>query len=267
MLKYFDSHTHTNDEHIIDQYDQVMQECINQHVYMNIVGCDQNEFQSAIDQANQNPYGYATIGIHPTYTYDKDLGIILDEIRSLVQAHKDKIVAIGEIGLDYHYPDTNKAVQRVWFEAQIELALELGLPIQMHIRDAMDDAFMILKQYEGRGLTAIFHCFAGNEEDVKRAEDMDINFYYSFAGNLTYKSATKLQAAVQVVPLNKLLCETDAPYLTPVPFRGKTNYPYHVIQVYEWISNSFHLDLAKLCDQVLKNTQTVFNLKTLLNFF
>ena len=233
---------------------------------MNIVGCNTDEFATALSQANSNPYAYATIGVHPTLCYDQDIDRVLAEIKSLVKQHPDKIVAIGEIGLDYHYPDTNKEIQYLWFRKQIELALELKLPIQMHIRDAMEDAFQILSEYEGKGLVAIFHCFAGDVNDVKRAQAMEIDFYYSFAGNLTYKNATNLHEAVQVVPLNKLLCETDAPYLAPVPHRGKTNYPYYVIHVYEWICSTFHLDLEQFSEQVLKNIQTVFNLNDLLNF-
>lgn len=265
-MKYFDSHTHTNDLKISHEYEQIKQICNDKQVYMNIVGCNIDEFDEAINQALNNSCAYATIGIHPTYTYDKNLESTLIKIKELVTKFSNKIVAIGEIGLDYHYPDTNKEIQAKWFRAQIELALELNLPIQMHIRDAMEDAIRILKEYENRGLVAIFHCFAGNVEDVTKTLAMDVDFYYSFAGNLTYKNAHNLHEAIQVVPLNKLLCETDAPYLSPVPLRGQTNYPYNVVHVYEWISNKFYLDLNKLTDQIFENTLRVFKINKINKF-
>lgn len=265
-MNYFDSHTHTNDFKIKHEYENVSKICIQKNVYMNIVGCNVDEFDSAIEQALSNPYAFATIGIHPTYTYDKEMSVVLEQIKNLVLKYPEKIVAIGEIGLDYHYPDTNKEVQEKWFKAQIELALELKKPIQMHIRDAMDDALKILEQYQSKGLCAIFHCFGGNKEDIKKTLNMDIDFYYSFAGNLTYKNAHNLHDAIEIVPLNKLLCETDAPYLAPVPIRGQTNYPYNVIYVYDWISQKFYLNNEKLTNQVFQNTLSAFKINKINKF-
>ena len=139
--------------------------------------------------------------------------------------------AIGEIGLDYHYDFSPPAIQRDVFAAQLALAIELGRPVILHTREAVDDTFAILREAGDGILRGVFHCFTGDTEMMRRA--LDIGFHVSFAGIVTFPKADAIRAAARLVPADRLLVETDSPYLAPVPFRGKRNEPAHVARVLE----------------------------------
>ena len=165
------------------------------------------------------PEIYAAVGIHPqeTSSYDS-LDAAMAEISGL--AASPRVVAIGEIGLDYHYPETDKAAQQELFSAQLRLAEELALPVVIHDRDAHGDTFDILKRH--CNVRALLHCYSGSAEMARQYADM--GFYFSFGGVLTYKNAVKTREAAAAVPRERLLLETDCPYLAPTPHRGKLNF-------------------------------------------
>ena len=188
------------------------------------VGYDLPSSRAAAALAAAHPAAYFAAGVHPNDTgrlRDGDL----DELLALTR--DPKCVAIGEIGLDYHYPDTDKATQLRWLEAQLELAAKTKLPVVFHIRDAYGDFDAVMRRKIGC-LTggAVLHCFSGSKEFALHY--VDNGFYVSFSGSITFKNAVRLAEVVPAIPADRLLVETDCPYLTPEPHRGKLNYPAYV---------------------------------------
>lgn len=177
------------------------------------------------------PRLYATIGVHPhdAHSFDDKVAARFEE---LFNTH-NSLVALGEIGLDYHYDNSPRDVQRKVFEQQLCLARKLNLPVVIHTREAEDDTMAMLEAelngYTRAGGCGVMHCFSGTAEMAERA--LRLNFMISFAGNLTFRKAEELREVAKMLPLEKLLIETDAPYLAPVPYRGKRNEPAHVVQV------------------------------------
>lgn len=188
------------------------------------IGYDLPSSRAAAALAAAHPAVYFAAGVHPNDTgrlRDGDL----DELLALTR--DPKCVAIGEIGLDYHYPDTDKATQLRWLEAQLELAAQTKLPVVFHIRDAYGDFDAVMRRKIGC-LTggAVLHCFSGSKEFALHY--VDNGFYVSFSGSITFKNAVRLAEVVPAIPADRLLVETDCPYLTPEPHRGKLNYPAYV---------------------------------------
>ena len=183
------------------------------------IGTDAALSAAAIDVARRHPDRvWATVGLHP---HDAKNGV--DSIVGLLD--KTQVVAVGECGLDYHYDHSPRPAQREAFAAQIELAKARGLALVIHTREAWDDTFDILRSTGGVDRT-IFHCFSGGPDEARRA--LDIGAYLSFSGIVTFKKADDLRAAAAITPLERLLVETDAPYLAPVPHRGRQNEPAFV---------------------------------------
>ena len=195
------------------------------------IGCDLVSSRAAVKLADRHPNVYATVGVHPhEVKHIEDAWY--QELKDLAQ--HPKVVGYGEIGLDFHYDHSPRDVQRERFREQIRLAQELQLPIVIHTREAQDDTITILREEHASQVGGVFHCFSGDTWLAKEA--LDLGFYLSFSGIITFKSATMLREIVQTVPDNRLLIETDAPYLTPVPFRGKRNESAYVKTVAEKIA-------------------------------
>ena len=169
-------------------------------------------------------------------------------------AAAQKAVAIGEIGLDYHYDFSPRDVQQEIFSAQVGLAAELGLPVVIHTREATEDTFRILR--ESAGTRGVFHCFTGDREMARAA--LDIGFYLSFAGIVTFPKAAELREVARMVPADRLLVETDAPYLAPVPFRGKRNEPAHVARVVETLAELRGIGREPMAELVAGNFHALF---------
>lgn len=195
------------------------------------IGCDLATSQAAISLAERYSFVYATVGVHP-----HEVRHIADEwyseLRRLAQ-HRE-VVAYGEIGLDYHYDHSPRDVQRARFREQIALARDLHLPIVIHTREAQEDTMTILREEKAREVGGVFHCFSGDAWLAKDA--LDLGFYLSFSGVITFKNATMLRDIAKWVPMERILVETDCPYLSPVPYRGKRNEPAHVKFVAELIT-------------------------------
>lgn len=210
----FDTHAHYEDE-CFSEYSNEMFSLFNQKGVGRIItcGCDKQSSKKALAIAEKYDYVYAAVGIHPG---NIDSGTTVAEIEGLAK-HK-KCVAIGEIGLDYYWVQDNKQEQKAIFTAQLELANKLNLPVLVHDRDAHSDSLEILKQYKPKG---VVHAFSGS---VEMAEELlKLGMYIGVGGVITFKNAKKLPDVVKMLPEDKLLLETDAPYLAPVPYRGKTN--------------------------------------------
>jgi TatD DNase family protein len=214
---------------------------------------DMSSNTAAIALAKSFPDIYATVGMHPHDA--KDVGADeLKELKELTAA--PKVVAVGETGLDYYYDHSPREVQRRVFAEFIHLARETGLPIVVHERDAAQDVADLLRA-EGTGnLRGVIHCFTGNYEAARAY--LDLGFYISFTGIITFKNAEALRDVVRNVPLNRMLVETDSPYLTPVPHRGKRNEPAYVRYVAETVASVKGLSLEEVARMTTQNVRQLF---------
>ncbi len=198
---------------------------------------------------------YAAVGFHPGDIKNSELNELkfLDDYLG-----EEKVVAVGEIGLDYYWDKSQIGKQKSFFQSQLEIAVARNLPVVIHTRDSVDDAIEIIKKLNSDSLTGQFHCFAGNENNLKDVLNMN-GFFVSYCGNVTFKNFREMNL-LKNTPVNRLLFETDSPFLTPVPFRGKTNQPAYVIHTIEKISQILGVDLNVLKQIVYSNTVTLFNL-------
>ncbi len=194
-------------------------------------------------------FGYS-IGLYPSYADRDDMDAELHRLRQVVAEHArdPRFVAMGEMGLDYHWNYGSPELQRYILQSQLDIAAESGLPVVIHNRQADDDLFKILRGSESRG---IMHCFSSNAEQMRKFTELGM--YISFAGNLTFKNAHDIRQAAAEVPLDRVLFETDSPFLSPVPLRGKVNDPTHVRYVYDFFAELRGLESKELKDQVRRN--------------
>lgn len=216
---------------------------------------DMSSNTDAIALADSFHAVYATVGMHPHDA--KDVGIEeLETLRGLTT--HPKVVAVGETGLDYYYNHSSHELQEQAFSSFIHMACETGLPIVVHERDAAEKAAELLRQ-EGNGkLCGVIHCFTGNYKAARAY--LDLGFYLSFTGIITFKNAEPLRAVVRQIPLDRILVETDAPYLTPVPHRGKRNEPAYVRFVAETVAKVRGISLEEVASITTANTQKLFSL-------
>lgn len=224
---FIDTHCHINDDSLFFKRKEIINEAIDNNVLLFIVpGWDISSSERAITIAHEFPNAYAAVGVHPENIADLDLNETLNQIKKFT--NDKKVVAIGEVGLDYHYTKENKDEQINWFIKQIELANELGLPLIIHSRDASEDTLKILKENPIKN-NAVLHCYSGSSELLQ--EFLKLGYYIGFDGPLTYKNSVTPKQNVVKCPLNRLLSETDSPYLPPVPYRGKENHPSYITEI------------------------------------
>ena len=254
-MDFFDSHAHYNDEYFKPIRDEIIPKMYNDEI-TNIVcaGYDLEGSKDAIEIAKKYPHIFATCGISPndiSENVEKDI----EEIENL--AKNEKIVAIGEIGLDYYWNKDNKELQKEVFIKQIDIANKLGLPIVIHTRDAVMDTLQVLKEHpvDKKG---VFHCCPLNQELIK--EGLKLGFYISFSGNVTFKNA-KSAGCIEIVPLDRILIETDSPYLSPEPHRGERNTSLNVKYVAEKIAEVKQEKIEKIAEITRKNAKNIFDIK------
>ena len=225
-MKYFDSHAHYYDERfeseINESVDTLIDALLQDSVsYIVNIGTSPSTSRLAIEQAKRHTNMYTAIGIHPSDTrFLSDIDSELAEIESLICDPESKCVCLGEIGLDYHYDGTDKEKQMEYFERQMLLAEKLGLPVSIHDRDAHGDVMDVIRRHPN--VKGILHSFSGSPEMAE--ELVRLGYYISFSGTLTFTNARKPREVAAVLPKDKVLIETDCPYLTPHPHRGKTNH-------------------------------------------
>jgi len=217
---------------------------------------DQVEAARAVRVREVWPDVRFAVGVHPHQA--GDFAGRVDDASQTVrrEAERQRACAIGEIGLDYHYDFSPRDVQQEVFRAQVALALELRLPVIIHTREATDDTFDILREAGGGRLRGVFHCFTGDETMARSALELD--FYLSFAGIVTFPRAEAIRAAARIAPDNRVLAETDAPYLAPVPHRGKRNEPAHVAEVVRKLAEIRGVSVSQLAEQVSRNFASLF---------
>jgi TatD DNase family protein len=195
-------------------------------------------------------------GIHPHHAgaFAGEVDRAIATVRRSVA--REGACAIGEIGLDYHYDLSPRNVQQEVFRAQIATARELRLPVVIHTREATEDTFQILRDEGAGNIRGVFHCFTGDAAMARSA--LDLGFYLSFAGIVTFPRSDALRAAAKITPADRLLAETDSPYLAPVPFRGKRNEPAHVARIYQTLASVREMPVEELTPQVRENFEALF---------
>lgn len=252
-----DSHAHLNDE----QFDNERETIINNFKENNveIVLCPGYDIPSSIkaaEMAEQYTSVYAAVGTHPQDA-DKMNGEALELFKKLAQ--KEKVIAIGEIGLDYYYDDNPRAIQKEWFRNQIRLAKELDIPYIVHDREAHEDTLNIMKQELYSGARGILHCYSGSVEMAR--EFIKMGFYIGLGGVVTFKNAKTAKLVAHDIPLEHILIETDSPYLAPVPFRGKRNEPCYVKYVAEEIARIKEITYEEVVEKTNNNFKKLFKIK------
>ncbi len=248
---FIDTHCHLENKYY-DNIDKEIYGAVNNNVELMIVsGCEKETIDSAINLANNNSHVFATIGYHPDQVYevmDHDLYNLENKLKN------DRIVGVGEIGLDYHYGNETKEKQKKLFRKQLKIAEKLNLPVVIHSRDATNDTINILKEFNVKG---VIHCFSGSLETANIYIKM--GFKLGIGGVVTFKNS-KLKDVIKNIDISNIVLETDSPYLAPTPYRGKTNSPKYIPIIAEFIANIYNISISEFSDIVNKNTNDVFNI-------
>jgi len=252
-MKYFDSHAHYNDEKFdIDRDDILLSLPQNNVSHVINAGTNYDTSLFSINLAQKYSYIYAAVGIHPE---DIDINNSIDKIKELTK--HVKVIAIGEIGLDYYYDVSKKEIQKDYFFNQLQLANEVKLPVIVHDRDAHQDIWDILKSCPV-DKSGVIHCYSGSLEMAKLF--LNMGYYLGFGGTSTFSNAKTVIEVLNYIPLDRILIETDAPYLTPVPFRGKRNNSMYLKYVVEKIAEIKKVSAEEIADITSNNAKKLFNI-------
>lgn len=249
----FDTHAHYDDERFNDDRTHVLLSLKDSGVCGVIdCGCDLSSSLKAIELSDKYGFVYAAVGIHPHETAEAGANDF-DEIKKLFS--KEKVVAVGEIGLDYHYDFSPREVQLTFFERQIILSKELDLPIIVHDREAHEDTMNLLKKYKPKG---VVHCFSGSAEMAK--EVLKLGMYIGLGGAVTFKNARKPLEVAAIIPDDRLLLETDCPYMAPVPFRGSRCDSTMIAYTAQKLAEERGCEVQSLIDKCRVNAKELFKL-------
>jgi len=251
----FDSHVHLDDSRFDEDREELISSLSENGIdYVVNIGADLPTSRNSIELSEKYSFVYATVGVHPheVKSMTEDDIILLREL-----SRHDKVVAIGEIGLDYYYDNSPRELQKKWFIRQIELANECSLPIVIHSRDAVQDTYEILKQHN-QSSRVLIHCFSQSLEMAKKYVNMGA--FIALGGAITFKNAKNLLDVVKFVPMEQLLLETDCPYLTPEPFRGKRNDPSKVRFVAQKIAELKNIDFTEVMDATNHNARIFYGI-------
>ena len=256
MKQMIDSHAHLDEERFDEDRDEFIKSLKENAIsYVINPSSDMETSRRVVELSNKYENIFAAVGIHP---HDAE-GFKEEDLDELRQLSKDeRVVAIGEIGLDYYYDNSPRDIQKEVFRKQLELSHELDLPVIIHTRDAMGDTYDILKEFEGR-VRGVMHCYTGSIEMAEKF--MKLGFYISIAGPVTFKNAVNVREMAKKIPLERLLIETDSPYLAPVPNRGKRNDPTNVRYVADMLANLKEIQIDKIIEHSRENTVELFSLK------
>lgn len=252
-MSLIDSHCHLYYDQYLNNMDSTINECKKCGVDKLLsISVDFKTSLTNIELANKYNEIYCSIGIHPNNVIEANVHSF-EKYKNIINKSK-KILAIGEIGLDY-FRNTNKEQQKFFFEKQIELALDINLPIIIHSRDAEEDTIKILKKYS-KNLKFLVHCFTGSKKFAN--EILDINGFISFSGIITFKNSIDLQEICKLIPLENLLVETDSPYLSPEPFRGKQNHPKNLNIIAKKLAQIKNIEFNDLASKTTNNFRRLF---------
>jgi TatD DNase family protein len=251
-----DSHCHLNYKGLAEQQGEVLDRARARGVTAMLnISTRESEWDDVLGAAERNPDVWASVGIHP---HEADEHPHVDTEKLVARASHPRIVGIGETGLDYYYDKSDRDQQQLSFRAHIHAAQETGLPIIVHTREAEDDTYRIMAEEMGRApFTGVIHCFTASDNFARKA--LGLGFYISISGIVTFKNAADLQATAKWVPQDRLLVETDSPFLAPVPHRGKTGEPAFVADTLEFLANLRGEERADLTQATSVNFYKLFN--------
>ena len=253
---FFDTHAHMDDHAFDEDRVALLEELPRKGIqYLMNPGCSLTSSRNAVQLANQYDYIYAAVGSHPDVADEVDEAV-LEEYRTLCK-NQPKVKAIGEIGLDYHYEDIPRQLQLKAFRLQMELARELDLPVIVHERDAHEDGMHIVKE-EFPTVKGVFHCYSGSAEMARQL--VDLGWYIGFTGVLTFKNARKAIETAQAIPLDRIVLETDCPYMAPVPHRGKRNDPGYLIHMAEKLAEVRGLPVEEIHRITVENGKRLYRM-------
>ncbi|MCL1828126.1 MAG: TatD family hydrolase [Oscillospiraceae bacterium] len=251
---YFDTHAHYDDEAFKDDAEELLSSMPEHGISLILnPGSDKLSLTAAVKSAKRFEFVYAAVGIHPHYADDFG-GDDLDFMR--LSAKEEKVKAIGEIGLDYHYDHSPRDLQRSAFVSQMELARELKLPVIVHDREAHGDCMEIIRRFPD--VPGVFHCYSGSPEMA--AEIVDMGWYLSFTGAVTYKNSKKAAETIKKTPIERIMIETDAPYLTPEPHRGKRNDSRYLPLVAQAVADLKNMSVEKTAALTTGNGRRFFGI-------
>lgn len=253
-MKLVDTHTHIYGDKYNSDFFEVLKRTKEELEFIVSIGYDLESSKKSVELSNKYDFIYSTVGIHPV-----DIKEYNDEVeKELIAMVKNntKVVAIGEIGLDYYWMEDPKEIQQDVFRKQLNISRETKLPVVIHTRDALEDTLKILSEYKDIG--GILHCFPGSYDSVKSLLD---RYYVGVAGVVTFKNNKKTQEMVKQVPLDRVVIETDCPYLTPEPFRGHRNEPTYVKYVAEKIAEIKGISYEEVVKVTTENAKAIYNIK------
>ena len=252
----FDTHAHVDDAAFDEDRKQLLENLPKQGIAMLLnPGCSLETSLNAVKNAGEYDYIYAAVGSHPDAA-DEVSQDVLDRYRTLVRENP-KVRAIGEIGLDYHYEDVPRQRQQQAFRAQMALAQELNMPVIIHDREAHQDCLDILKEFPT--VKGVFHCFSGSAEMARQLTNM--GWYVGFTGVITFKNARRAVEAAAAVPIDRVVIETDCPYMSPEPFRGKRNDPGRVYRMAEKLAEIRGMSVAEIEKITLENGKRLYRIE------
>ena len=250
----FDTHAHMNDPAFDEDREEVLLGLKDKGVeWMMNVGCCLESSRDCVAMAERYPFVYASVGTHPDSADEVD-DAVLEEYRKLCK--HEKVMAVGEIGLDYYYETIPRDVQQRAFRLQMELAKELGMPVIVHERNAHEDGMKIVKEF--KGVTGVFHCYSGSAEMARQL--VDLGWYIGFTGVLTFKNARKAVETAQQIPLDRIVLETDCPFMAPDPFRGKRNDPGYLWRMAEKLAEIRGIGLEEVHRATTENAKRLYRI-------
>ena len=251
-MKFVDTHCHLDDERFNEDREEVLKRIEEKMEFVVNIGFDLPSSKNSVEYSNTYPFIYSAIGVHPTSISEYN-----DEVeKELIELSKNKkVVAIGEIGLDYYWMEDEKEVQKEGFRKQMRLAEKLNLPVIIHSRDAMADTIEILNEFPN--VRGIVHCYPGSFES---AMNIPSNYYFGIGGVLTFKNSKKTVEFVNKIDISKLVIETDSPYLTPVPFRGKRNEPIYTEYVVKKIAEIKNIPVEEVLRITTENAKKIYEI-------
>ena len=255
-MRIFDTHAHYDDDAFDDDREEVLERAFASGVEAIVnIACSMETTKAMSKFISKYDKMYGTLGVHPDDVEGLS-NLDMDDIRKY--AGEERIVAIGEIGLDYHYDDIDKELQKKWFATQLELARELKYPVVVHSRDAAKDTLDVMKSVNAADIGGVLHCFGYGVEMAR--EYLNMGYYIGVGGVVTFKNGRKLKEVVDYTPLDRIVLETDCPYLAPTPFRGKRNDSSYLTYVVEEIAGIKNVSVEEVCEQTYKNAIDLYRL-------
>lgn len=253
MYKLIDAHIHLTNEQYQEDLADIIKQCQKEGVQkLIVIGCDFEEIKASISLAKQyKDYIYLALGYHPVQK-EEITTLMLDNLEKELE-HNPNVVALGEIGLDYYHEPNNKENQKELFRKQIQIAKKHNKPIVIHARESYDDCYEILREEDY--FHGIMHSFADDYQSAQRF--LEKGMYLSISGPVTFKNGYNQKEVIKNMPLDRLLIETDGPYLTPVPYRGKRNHPVYLKYILEEIAELRSESIDNIQTQIIKNTETI----------